>query len=141
MMKTRDFSADTEVLALVDAFETGNIAPSQFDHAAHMAVALSYLDGMPWAEATARMRDALLSFTARHRINVYHETITTFWMRLLHHLADGPYRAVPLWLRINLIVKRWEQVEAVEAHYSHGLIGSKLAREKWVLPDRMPLAF
>lgn len=141
MTKTRDFSADAEVQQLVEAFETGNIAPSQFDHAAHMATALSYLAGMSLGEATQRMRRSLLQFAAHHGINVYHETITTFWMRLLNHLATGPYRDVPLWLRINLIVKRWEHVEAVEAHYSHALIASKIAREKWVPPDRMPLAF
>jgi hypothetical protein len=87
------------------------------------------------------MRQSLLRFTARHGINVYHETITGFWMRLLHHLAEGPYREVPLWSRINLIVKRWEHVEAVEAHYSHALIHSKIAREQWMPPDRLPLAF
>lgn len=140
-MKTRDFSADTEVQQLVDAFEAGDIAPSQFDHAAHIATGLSYLSAMSLADATMQMRESLLRFTAHHGINVYHETITTFWMRLLHHLAHGPYREVPLWLRINLIVKRWEHVEAVEAHYSHALISSKLAREKWVPPDRLPLAF
>ena len=126
---------------LVDAFETGTIAPSQFDHAAHMAAALSYLAALPFADAGARMRTALLQFTARHGINVYHETITTFWMRLLHHLASGPYRDVPLWSRINLIVKRWEHAGAVEAHYSRELLSSKAARQGWVSPDRLPLKF
>jgi hypothetical protein len=37
MIKTRYFATDTEVRQLVDAFESGAIAPSQFDHAAHMA--------------------------------------------------------------------------------------------------------
>lgn len=141
MLKTRDFAGDAEVQQLVDAFEAGKIAPSQFDHAAHMATGLSYLAAMPLEEAIARMRSSLLQFTARHGINVYHETITGFWMRLLHHLASGPYRGVPLWSRINLIVKRWEHVEAVEAHYSHALISSKNAREQWIPPDRLPLPF
>jgi hypothetical protein len=141
MVKTRDFVADTEVQQLVEAFETGRIAPSQFDHAAHMAAGLSYLSVMPLAEATTRMRDSLLSFTGRHGINVYHETITIFWMRLLDHLASGPYRHVPLWSRINLIVKRWEHAEALEAHYSRELIHSKAARQSWVQPDRLPLQF
>lgn len=140
-MKTRDFDGDAEVQHLVDAFEAGVIAPAQFDHAAHIATALSYLATMSLEQATARMRQSLLQFTARYGVNVYHETITGFWMRLLHHLAHGPYRDVPLWLRINLIVKRWEHVGAVEAHYSHALINSKIAREKWLPPDRLPLAF
>ena len=141
MVKTRDFSCDAEVRELIDAFESGTIAPSQFDHAAHMATALSYLAVHSYVDAKARMRAALLQFTARHGIDVYHETITTFWMRLLHHLASGPYRDVPLWSRINLIVKRWEHAGAVETHYSPELIRSKGARQNWVLPDRLPLNF
>lgn len=101
---------------MVDAFESGTIAPSQFDHAAHMATGLSYLAIMSLTEATARMRSSLLKFTARRGIDVYHETITTFWTRLLYHLACGPYCDVPLWTRINLIVNRWEHAGAVEAH-------------------------
>jgi hypothetical protein len=141
MVKTRDFSCDAEVHELVDAFESGTIAPSQFNHAAHMATALNYLAALPFADASVRMRAALLQFTARHGIHVYHETITTFWMRLLAHLAKGPYRDVPLWSRINLIVKRWEHAGVLEAHYSRELIHSKVARQTWVLPDRLPLNF
>ncbi len=141
MVKTRDFTCDTEVRELIDAFEAGSIAPSQFDHAAHMAAALNYLEAQPLPEAIARMRQCLLQFTARHGVNVYHETITTFWMRLLHHLAGGPYRDVPLWSRINLIVKRWGNVGAIETHYSRAVINSKDAREQWVPPDRLPMPF
>ena len=141
MIKTRDFARDAEVQQLVAAFEAGEIAPSQFDHAAHMATGLTYLAAMPLEDAISHMRASLLRFTAHHGINVYHETITGFWMRLLHHLASGPYRGVPLWSRVNLIVKRWEHVEALEAHYSHAILRSKVAREKWLPPDRLPLPF
>jgi hypothetical protein len=141
MVKTRDFSCDAEVHELVDAFQSGSIAPAQFNHAAHMATALAYLAGHSFFDAQERMRSTLLQFTARQGINVYHETITTFWMRLLDHLARGPYRDVPLWARINLIVKRWEHAGVLEAHYSRELIHSKAARQSWVLPDRLPFEF
>ncbi len=140
-MKTHDFTSDAEVEELLRAFEAGTITPSQFNHAAHIAAALSYLAVLPLADATARMRSSLLQFTARHGINVYHETLTTFWMRLLNHLATGPYRDVPLWSRINLIVQRWGNAGAVEAHYSRALITSKIAREQWMAPDRLPISF
>lgn len=140
-MKTRDFASDAEVQALVEAFESAAIAPSQFVHAAHLAVALKYLAESPLAEATDRMRSSLLRFTEHHGVNVYHETITTFWMKLLDHLARNHYDDLPLWRRINLIVERWEGVGAVEAHYSRALIGSNIARQQWVPPDRLPLHF
>ena len=141
-MKTTEFANDAEVATLVHAFETATIPPSQFTHAAHIAVALSYLDKWPLAPALARMREKLFQFTARnHLVDLYHETLTTFWMRLLDHVAQNHYQEVPLWRRINLIVARWGTAAPVQAHYSRELIKSKVARAKWVPPDRLPLSF
>ncbi|MEY2531689.1 MAG: hypothetical protein QOI96_1774 [Verrucomicrobiota bacterium] len=141
-MKTKEFANDAEVATLVAAFETATIPPSQFTHVAHMAVALSYLDQLPLAAALARMREKLLQFTAHnHLVDLYHETLTTFWMRLLDHVAQNHYQKVPLWRRINLIVARWGTAAPVEAHYSRELIKSKIARENWTPPDRLPIPF
>jgi hypothetical protein len=141
-LKTKEFASDAEVATLVHAFETATIPPSQFTHAAHMAVALSYLDKWPLAAALPRMREKLFQFTAHnHLVDRYHETLTTFWMRLLDHVAQNHYREVPLWRRINLIVARWGTIAPVQTHYSRELIKSKGARAKWIPPDRLPLPF
>ncbi len=126
---------------MVAEFESATIPPSQFTHGADMALALSYLAEHSLEEARERMREMLLRFTAHYHVDVYHETLTTFWMRLLDHVADHHYRDVPLWRRINLIVARWGSSAPVEAHYSHGVIRSKIARETWIAPDRLPLPF
>ena len=133
--------SDEEVRDLVTAFESSTITPSQFPHTAHLAVALSYLEEMPLAEATARMRTSLLRFTAHHGVNVYHETLTTFWMRLLAHVVASDYGELPLWQRVNLIVDRWGTAAPIEAHYSSELIRSAAARREWVAPDRLPIPF
>lgn len=140
-MKTHDFISDAEVKALVEAFESAAITLSGFTHSAHIATALYYLAELPLAEATERMRASLLKFTTHYGVNVYHETLTTFWIRLLHHLAESHYREVPLWRRINLIVSRWGNAGPIEAHYSRELIHSRAAREQWIPPDRLPLPF
>jgi hypothetical protein len=141
-LKTREFASNAEVETLVQAFETATIPPSQFTHVAHMAVALSYLDELPLAAALARMREKLSHFTAHnHLVDLYHETLTVFWMRLLDHVAQNHYREVPLWRRINLIVARWGTAGPVEAHYSREVIKSKVARAAWIPPDRLPLPF
>jgi hypothetical protein len=85
------------------------------------------------------MRSALLRFTAHHGVNVYHETLTRFWMQLLAHIFSSHYRDLPLWRRINLIVDRWGTVAAIEAHYSKELLRSTAARQQWVAPDRLPM--
>lgn len=133
--------SDAEVEALVAAFESSTITPSQFPHTAHLAVALSYLAEMPLAEATARMRASLLRFTEYHGVKVYHETLTTFWMRLLAHVVSNDYGGLPLWQRINVIVDRWGTAAPIKAHYSDELIRSAAARREWVAPDRSPIPF
>jgi len=49
-LKTRVFAGKSEVESLVDAFEIATVSAAEFTHAAHIAVALYYLDPMP-AEA------------------------------------------------------------------------------------------
>jgi len=119
--KIRDFTNDEEVRVLVRAFEEATILPSQFHHCAHIAVALTYLAEAPLDDATVRMRQMLQKFTQRHGVNVYHETVTRFWMKLLDHLATTHYRDMPLWRRINLIVERWIAADPIAAHYSRSV--------------------
>ena len=141
-MKTRDFTSDAEVAALVAAFEDASIPASEFTHTAHIAVALSYLKEMPPEQALSRMREKVRAFAAHHSVgNLYHETLTVFWMKLLDHVTDAYDVDLPLWRRINLIVARWGTRAPVDAHYSREVILSNTAREKWVPPDRLPLPF
>lgn len=151
-MKTKDFTSDAEVAELVDAFEKATIPASEFSHLAHIAVALSYLETMSQDRALAQMREKIRVFAAHHGAsNLYHETLTTFWMKLLAHLDNnydvdvarrGPAKTdSPLYQRINEIVARWGTRAPVDAHYTRELITSQAAREKWIEPDRLPLPF
>lgn len=141
-MKTRNFATDAEVAALVEAFESATIPASGFTHAAHIAVALSYLNELALDQALLRMREKIRSFAAHHGVDhLYHETLTTFWMRLLDHLGTIYNADLPLWRRINVIVSRWGNRQPVEAHYSPELLKSQIARESWIPPDRLPLSF
>ena len=141
-LRTREFTSDSEVEALVHAFEDASIPASEFTHAAHIAVALSYLNSFPSEQALERMREKIRAFAAHHGVdNLYHETVTTFWMRLLEHLASTSEVDLPLWRRINLIVEDWTKRRPVEAHYSTEVIKSQEARDTWVPPDKLPTPF
>jgi len=141
-LRTRDFASDTEVAALVSAFENATIPASEFTHAAHIAVALSYLDAFPPEQALERMREKIRRFATHHGVsNLYHETLTTFWMRLLEHVTATSDIELPLWQRINLIVEDWTKRRPIETHYSAELIKSQAARDKWIPPDRLPTPF
>jgi hypothetical protein len=141
-LKTKGFASNAEIAALVHAFETATIPSSEFTHAAHIAVALSYLNEMPAEQALKRMREKIRDFAAHHGVgNLYHETLTRFWMRLLDHVAANYDVDLPLWRRINLIVACWGTRRPIDAHYTRELITSQSAREKWIPPDRLPLPF
>jgi len=141
-LKTKEFESDAEVAALVDAFERATIPASEFSHVAHVAVAVSYLAESPRDQALERMRNKVRAFATHHGVNgLYHETLTTFWMRLLDHVAGTYDVDLPLWQRINLIVARWGSRRPVDAHYSRELIASQAARESWMPPDRLPIPF
>jgi hypothetical protein len=152
-LKTRDFVNDDEVAALVAAFEAATMPAAEFTHVAHIAVAVSYLAELRPDQALQRMREKIRAFAAHHGVsNLYHETLTVFWLRLLDHVArtydvDPSRRSkvakadLPLWQRINSIVARWGTSAPVQAHYSRELITSKAARSDWIPPDLLPLPF
>lgn len=162
-MKTRDFISDAEVADLVAAFENATIPAKEFSHVAHIAVALAYLEKMSQDQALERMREKISAFASHHGVgNLYHETLTTFWMKLLDHVGpnyeldlsrrsrakEDPSHVdlasaskVPLWQRINAIVARWGNRGPVDAHYTREVITSDAARKDWVPPDREPLPF
>ncbi len=141
-MKTGDFASNDEVALLVAAFENATIPAAEFTHVAHITVALSYLNELSPDEALGRMREKIRVFAAHHGVTgLYHETLTTFWMRLLDHVARNLDVDLELWQRINLIVARWGNRGPVDAHYTRELITSLDARERWIAPDRLPLPF
>lgn len=141
-VKTRGFTSDTEVAALVEAFENFSIPASEFSHPAHIAVALAYLAQMSPEASLERMREKIRAFAKHHGADhLYHETLTAFWMRLLDHLTQIYNVDLPLWQRINLIVERWGNRQPVDAHYSPEVLQTAHARQGWVPPDRLPLPF
>ena len=88
------------------------------------------------------MQEKIRSFAKHHGADqLYHETLTIFWMRLLGHLSAIYNVHLPLWQRVNLIMQRWANPLPVEAHYSRDLINSQAARDTWIPPDLLPLPF
>ena len=106
------YRSSEQITQLVRGFEAGTLAPQQFDHHAHMTVALWYLWQLPFAEATVAMRANIQRFAARHQQNqLYHETITGFWMRLLRHILDGAEPSEPFAELVYRAITNWGSME------------------------------
>jgi hypothetical protein len=102
--------------AFARAFERGDIAGADFHHAAHLRLALAYLEESTSVdEAAERMASSLKRFaTALGHPEKYHHTITLFWIRMVARLLD---KKLPL------------------AYYSRERLWSDAARTGWLEPD------
>ncbi|MGH8194336.1 MAG: hypothetical protein ACREQ8_08065 [Woeseiaceae bacterium] len=130
-------SADRQKLSGIQAFESGEIDPANFNHEAHVHVAWSYLQEYPLAEAIAKFTATLQALTSRLDIAMkYHETISWFFMIAI---ADRGALGCP-----------WETFKSINSdliengagllrrHYSPACLSSPKARRQFVLPDRAP---
>ena len=72
------------------AFEACTVAPSQFNHEAHVRLAYVYLAECDADTAVQKMRDALLNFLERNNIprSKFHETLTRAWVLAVQHFMN-----------------------------------------------------
>ncbi len=129
-------------LAFRAAFDAGGIAPSAFDHRAHVRLAYVHLVEHGIAGAPQAMRASLQGFLATHGIaaSKYHETLTRAWTLAVAHFMT------------RCGSEAFEAFEAFEAHgtplfdsrvmlthYTPGRLFSDMARATWVEPDLDPI--
>jgi hypothetical protein len=79
------YSSDDEIDRLLRAFEACTLPRSQWNHAAHLTVALWYLVRYSPSEAIQRIRSGIQRYNAAAGIvttnnSGYHETLTLFWI-------------------------------------------------------------
>ncbi|HEX8129365.1 MAG TPA: hypothetical protein VF527_09710 [Pyrinomonadaceae bacterium] len=138
------YRSEREIEELVERFESCTVPPAEFDHGAHLAVALWYLSRFPYAVATERMRSALHLYTAHNDAQAaYNETLTIFWLKLVRHFLDqqdgGDDR--PLAARADELLSTYGNSKLAFEYYSRELIQTPEAKTSWVEPDLKPLDF
>ncbi len=118
------------------AFEALEVAPAEFDHAAHVRLAYVYLCEGGVEAAVEQMKRALLAFIAHVGADPvkYHATITRAWVMAVDHFmnkseACGSYAE---FVRIN---PRLLDSRIMLTHYSAELLFSPAARTSFVAPD------
>lgn len=131
-----------EIERLVENFESCTVAPAEFDHGAHLAVALWYLSELPAPRAEERMRAGLHRYTKHHNAEaMYNETITLFWLKLVRHFLARADSTRPLAERANELLATYNNSKLVFEYYSRALAQTPEAKASWVEPDLKPLDF
>lgn len=126
---------------LARALERGEIANTDFHHASHLHVAWAYLSESASIEgAVVKMRQTLRQIaTAAGKPEKYHETMTTFWVRLLG-CARRPARPGDLEQLVHEHPQLLEKNFPL-TYYSRERLFSHKARTSWIEPDLKPLVF
>lgn len=133
------FQSDNQVREVVEKFEWCKYAPEEFTHSHHLAVACWYSSSGLRSEALVHMRNSLLRFTSHHHKHAYHETITRFWLELASDFLGRIPSGMPLYERVNLVVKAFASKELIFQYFSRGLVMSDTARHEWIEPDLRPV--
>ena len=131
----RAYSNHAELDEVVRRFENCEFAIHEFDHAAHLTVAVVYVARYGESAAMERMRDALIRFSRHHGKMGYHETITRFWLRII---ASEPQDSGPLHARANKIVRKYSDKELIFRYYTREQLMSDFARANWLEPELSP---
>ena len=138
-MIDRLYKNETELKALVTAFEDATISREDWRHAEHLMVALCYLDAHDENDALDMMRSGILNLlTAGFGVDLtkempYHETITVFWMRAVSEFNQTRTH-LPLVERASDLVNTFDKDYPMK-FYSRDLLFSERARAEYVEPD------
>jgi hypothetical protein len=139
------YKNDDEIAALVRGFEDCTLPDSEFNHPAHLTVALSYLhhSRLTVAETAERMRGGLYRFLDHYGEGrqKYNETITLFWVKLVHRFLGRTNAARPTKDIANEMIESFGDSQIIYDYYSKERLSSEGAREAWVEPDVKPLEY
>lgn len=142
--KTGKYTSLNEIEILIKAFEAGTLSRSEWTHPAHLTVALWYLTHYPKSEATNRIRNNIQRYNLAKGIQTtqdsgYHETITLFWIQLIHQYLSAVPPTFPLLNLTNNLIQNYGNPRFPFEYYSRDLLMSWEARKNWVEPDLKPL--
>jgi hypothetical protein len=131
---------DSEIEALVRAFEDGSLPRADWTHHAHLTVALWYLRKHPKEEATRLVSEGIRRYNASHgNPDGYHETVTQAWVAVIARFLGEHDRGQPLADLARALLDLCVEKGYLLRYYSQEVLMSDEARRAWVPPDLRPI--
>ena len=131
-------SAAPYPLVSIETLENATVDADAFDHESHVYAAWLYLEEWPLREATQRFCDAIRRLTVKLGAQTkYHETITCFFMQLINERRLATAESNWLQFRANNSDLVGDAGKTLRRYYSQELLNSDLARQHYLLPDRL----
>ena len=134
------FKDDEQLIELVQRFESCEINPADFRHYQHLTVALWYVREFPFDIASEKLRRGIKKLAAAYGKDGYHETITVFWLAVIHDFVAASDSAENLAGLANRLVASCTGKNLIGEYFSADLLATAEAKHGWVAPDLKPLA-
>lgn len=133
-----------EVEQVVKDFETCVLPLENFTHRAHLTVASAYIARHEKEAATNLMRRRIQDYLCAKKIVTtkeggYHETLTLFYMNLLHSHSERAEAGLSILELVNKLVHECGDKDLPLRHYTKEYLMSPEARLRWLEPDLKPL--
>jgi len=133
-----------EIESLIAAFENCTLPRDEWNHHAHLTVALWYLTRYSEAEATNIIRDRIQHYNKVNGIQTtkdsgYHETITLFWIRIISRYLSIAGEDSSIVDIVNEFIKIYGEKSLPLQYYSRDRLMSWQARISWIEPNLKPL--
>lgn len=142
--KTRNYKTEADIKSLIAEFENCTLPRSEWNHQAHLTIALWYLNRYDEQEAINRVRRGIQRYNEAMGIKTtkdsgYHETLTLFWIQMVsQYLSVNKEKTFNLKTAIA-IYQIYRDKSLPFQYYSRDLLMSWEARSGWVEPDLKPL--
>ena len=138
------YQTEDEIEALVTKFNNCTLPRSEWNHTAHLIVALWYLIRYDEQEAIEQIRDRIKRYNAAMGIKTtkdsgYHETMTLFWVWMVRHYLSLNSKQDSILLLANSLIGTYDKYLPLQ-YYSRDLLMSWEARINWVEPDIKPFS-
>ncbi|WP_258003981.1 hypothetical protein [Fischerella thermalis] len=130
----------TQIENLITAFKNCTLPRCEWNHTAHLTVALYYLIHYGEKQASDHLRQAIQSYNAAIGIQTtknsgYHETLTRFWIHMVRHYLSVNQKQASLLQLTNGLIDSYGNKHLPLQYYSRDLLMSWEARNHWVEPD------
>lgn len=133
-----------EIDNLINKFKNCTLPRCEWNHFAHLIVALSYLTQYEEKQAINLIRKGIQEYNKTMGIKStknsgYHETLTLFWIHMVRRYLFVVGKSSSLLRLANELIDTYGNKNLPLEYYSRDLLMSCAARNHWIEPDLKPI--
>jgi hypothetical protein len=138
-------ATESEIIDFLAAFEDGTLPKERWTHGAHLLAGAWYVHQFGEARALDHMRTCVQRYNLavggqNTATDGYHETVTVFWIKLLHAYLQLKQPIDPTAFATAAVDHFIPQRDIYRRYYDYDIVASTEARSSWFPPNLQPIA-